>query len=88
MRYFLGIPGCLIVASPIPDVKYYKRINNLYYKYPARWTVQEFKDNCERRECTFDDKRNDIDITKYENIKVLASNSEINQKLIQNLINF
>ena len=31
---------------------------------------------------------NDIDITKYENIKVLASNSEINEKLIQNLINF
>ena len=31
---------------------------------------------------------NDIDITKYENIKVLTSNSEINEKLIQNLINF
>ena len=31
---------------------------------------------------------NDIDITKYENIKVLASNSEINEELIQNLINF
>ena len=31
---------------------------------------------------------NDIDTTKHENIKVLASNSEINEKLIQNLINF
>ena len=31
---------------------------------------------------------NDIDITKYENIKVLASNNEINEKLIKNLINF
>jgi len=30
----------------------------------------------------------DIDTTKHENIKVLASNSEINEKLIQNLINF
>ncbi len=31
---------------------------------------------------------NNIDITKYENIKVLASNNEISEKLIQNLINF
>ena len=31
---------------------------------------------------------NDIDITKDENIKVLASSGEINEKLIQNLINF
>ena len=31
---------------------------------------------------------NDMDITKDNNIKVLASNSEINDKLIQNLINF
>ena len=31
---------------------------------------------------------NDIDITKHENIKVLASNNEINEKLIKNLINF
>ena len=31
---------------------------------------------------------NNIDTTKHENIKVLASNSEINEKLIQNLINF
>ena len=31
---------------------------------------------------------NDIDIRKEENIKVLASSSEINDKLIQNLINF
>ena len=31
---------------------------------------------------------NDIDITKYENVKVLASNNEINEKLIKNLINF
>ena len=41
-----------------------KRINNLYYKDPAIWTVQEFKDNCERRTCRFDDKRNNIDIIK------------------------
>jgi myo-inositol-1(or 4)-monophosphatase len=33
-------------------------------------------------------KINDIDTTKDENIKVLASSSEINEKLIQNLINF
>ena len=31
---------------------------------------------------------NNIDITKNENLKVLASSTEINQKLIQNLINF
>ena len=31
---------------------------------------------------------NDMDITKDNNIKVLASNIEINDKLIQNLINF
>ena len=31
---------------------------------------------------------NNIDIRKDENIKVLASSSEINDKLIQNLINF
>ena len=31
---------------------------------------------------------NNIDIRKEENIKVLASSSEINDKLIQNLINF
>ena len=31
---------------------------------------------------------NNMDITKDNNIKVLASNIEINDKLIQNLINF
>ena len=31
---------------------------------------------------------NNIDIRKHENIKVLASSSQINDKLIQNLINF
>ena len=31
---------------------------------------------------------NNIDIRKHENIKVLASSNEINDKLIQNLINF
>ncbi len=31
---------------------------------------------------------NDINIAKYENLKVLASNCEINEKLIHNLINF
>ena len=31
---------------------------------------------------------NNIDTNKNENIKVLASSSEINEKLIQNLINF
>ena len=31
---------------------------------------------------------NDIDISQNENIKVLASSSEINEKLIENIINF
>ena len=31
---------------------------------------------------------NDIDMSKDENINVLASSTEINEKLIQNLINF
>ena len=31
---------------------------------------------------------NNIDVSKHENIKVLASSNEINDKLIQNLINF
>ena len=31
---------------------------------------------------------NDIDISKDNNIKVLASSSQINQKLMQNLNNF
>ena len=31
---------------------------------------------------------NDIDMSKNENINVLASSAEINEKLIQNLLNF
>ena len=31
---------------------------------------------------------NDIDMSKDENINVLASSAEINEKLIQNLLNF